>query len=262
MRFAVGARIRSLIWFILFLAGCGEVETEPASEPDASALFNKGTVYWSGARDVKPDPRRACDLFSDAADLGFAPAIFNLGNCYRTGRGREQDISEATRLYERAAEAGDPSAKLALAIAHLYDLPGDQKQPKFAIELLEDLLDESSNSPGDVRERAFLVLGTAYYGGLGVNKDDQKAIELYEKAASKGNHLAQALLYAIYSGQTDYSVLADEEQAAVWKEVFEKTMRLQSRLSETKSQSIESAIAHLKSRGWGLRSETAAPISP
>ena len=42
-----------------------------------------------------------------AAELGRARAMFNLGMMYYSGRGVEKDDGEAVRLYTQALELGD-----------------------------------------------------------------------------------------------------------------------------------------------------------
>lgn len=52
--------------------------------------------------------------FSYAAVQGSETAQYNLGLCYETGRGVEQDIDEAAEWYEKAAEQGNVKAQAAL----------------------------------------------------------------------------------------------------------------------------------------------------
>ena len=49
-----------------------------------------------------------------AADLGYVPAIFELGWAYETGGGVPQDLPKAIKYYDQAAGYGQPEALVAL----------------------------------------------------------------------------------------------------------------------------------------------------
>jgi TPR repeat protein len=54
-----------------------------------------------------------------AAAQGLADAQFDLGVCYRDGRGVPLDLAEAARLFRLAADQGHASAQGALAVAYI-----------------------------------------------------------------------------------------------------------------------------------------------
>ncbi len=53
-------------------------------------------------------------LTKKAADTGDADAMTSLGNLYANGQGEAQDFAEAREWYAKAADKGDPTAKMAL----------------------------------------------------------------------------------------------------------------------------------------------------
>ena len=79
----------------------------------AEAQNNLGYMYQEG-EGVEPDDKRAVELFTLAADQGYAGAQFNLGNIYRAGRGVEPDKTLALVLMEKAAAQGFEKAKKVL----------------------------------------------------------------------------------------------------------------------------------------------------
>ena len=62
------------------------------------------------------DPRaKAIPYLRERADAGDPEAQFKLGECYRDGIGIQQDLTEAKRLFQTAANSGHPEATNALA---------------------------------------------------------------------------------------------------------------------------------------------------
>ncbi|MEZ5565216.1 MAG: tetratricopeptide repeat protein [Gammaproteobacteria bacterium] len=239
-----------LAFVVSMTAFVGQAAEAPA-DVNTQDLVDRGALYWSGngiARDVE----KACALFEEAANLGNAYAQYGLGNCYRTGQGKPKDLPAALRQYELAAASGDLSAKLALANLYLYDASVDLRQPTVAIQLLNELVVPTKRSfiHDNVRKNAELVLGTAYYRGLGVEKNDETAVAWYELAAEHGNPLAQVLLYEIYSGRTDYKVPANVQRAKFWRDTYEMLEELQAKMQPGEVRTLSAAIHYLTDRGW------------
>lgn len=65
---------------------------------------------------VPHDPHMARELFTQAAQLGYAPAQFKLGSCHEFGNlGCPIDPRRSIAWYTKAAQKGDPEAELALS---------------------------------------------------------------------------------------------------------------------------------------------------
>ncbi len=251
----IGIRIRRWLASIAFVVSIATFAGQPAEEPaglDAQALFDRGTVYWFGYGPYGKDFERACALFEQSANLGNVSAQYNLGNCYRTGQGKPADLRMALRLYEKAAASGDLSARLAAANIYLFDGSADMRQPEAGIRLLRELVAPAKRSfqHAQARNRAELVLGVAYYRGLGVDKNDQTAVTWYEAAARHGNQLAQALLYEIYSGRTNYEIQANAERARLYRDAFEMSEQLETNLEQREVLTLSTAIDDLAKRKW------------
>ena len=106
--------------------GCGKEEhLQPSAIPppfaetkakaeagDADAQFNLGVMYYQGLG-VEQDLKEAVKWYQKAADQGdVAMAQFNLGVMYEKGKGVEQDFKEAVKWYQKAADQGDAMAQL------------------------------------------------------------------------------------------------------------------------------------------------------
>lgn len=100
---------KAIKWYLAAEKGGEEV-----LNADPEALNFLGVCYRKG-KDVEQDDKKAVRYFKRASDLGCAPADFNLGVCYREGRGGlKSDLGEALRLFDLAAESEDQGVLNAL----------------------------------------------------------------------------------------------------------------------------------------------------
>ena len=111
-----------------------------------------------------------------AADKGSTSAMVELGVLYGTGAGVARDEAQARKLFERAAEAGNPRG-----VSNLAALGGGgaSADPARARELLA--------KAAETNAEAQYQLGMMLAEGNGGTKDDVAARALFEKAAAQ-NH--------------------------------------------------------------------------
>jgi TPR repeat protein len=74
----------------------------PSSSDSSSADLNDQGVAAYNARSYS----KAAELFLKAAELGYAPAQYNLGYCYKYGDGVPRDLTKSAEWYRKAAEQG------------------------------------------------------------------------------------------------------------------------------------------------------------
>lgn len=79
------------------VAACREFDTA-ANAGDASAQYQLGECYRLG-RGVQADVGRAIDWYLRAAEQSHAPAFLALGRLIYLGQGLEQDFSRAASLF-------------------------------------------------------------------------------------------------------------------------------------------------------------------
>ncbi|MBW9112123.1 SEL1-like repeat protein [Rhizobium cauense] len=99
---------------------------DAAKGGDALALFEIGARYSEGRAGIPADPKEAANWYQLAADKGFAPAEYRLGNIYEKGTGVDRDIAKAKQYYEQAANQGNASAMHNLAVLHASGALGQQ----------------------------------------------------------------------------------------------------------------------------------------
>ena len=79
-------------------------EEEDSGEDDENENENRNNTKMT----------KAISWWRKAAEQEFTPAMYNLGFCYRYGRGVKKDLTEAARWWRKAADLGDENARDAL----------------------------------------------------------------------------------------------------------------------------------------------------
>ena len=87
-----------------------ELFEEAANMGDAASLCNLGYCYEVGLG-VDRDTKMAVDCYRRAANAGSARAQYNLGVCYALGAGVSEDFDQAVEYMNKAAKNGDQKAQ-------------------------------------------------------------------------------------------------------------------------------------------------------
>src|SRR5450631_907548 len=143
-----------------------------ASGASRRALYQLGRAY--AANRQIPE---AIAAWRKAADKGSTSAMVELGVLYGTGSGVTKDDAQARKLFERAAEAGNPRGVSNLAA--LGGGGGASSDPARARGLLA--------KAAETNAEAQYQLGLMMEDGTGGPADDAAARVLFEKAAAQ-NH--------------------------------------------------------------------------
>jgi TPR repeat protein len=143
-----------------------------ASGSSRRALYQLGRAY--AANRQVPE---AIAAWRKAADKGSTSAMVELGVAYGNGAGVARDEAQARKLFERAAEAGNPRGVTNLAA--LSGGAGAPADPARARSLLA--------KAAETNAEAQYQLGLMMADGTGGPADDAAARALFEKAAAQ-NH--------------------------------------------------------------------------
>jgi TPR repeat protein len=143
-----------------------------AGNSSRRALYELGRAY--AANKQLPE---ALAAWRKAADKGSTSAMVELGVLYGTGAGVARDEDQARKLFERAAQAGNPRGITNLAA--LSGGGGTPADPARARELL--------GKAAETNPEAQYQLGLMLANGAGGAQDDSGARGLFEKAAAQ-NH--------------------------------------------------------------------------
>lgn len=152
-----------------------------AQKGDAAAQNEVGSWYYIGKHGLKVNYDEAYKWWSKSALSGNALGIGNLGLCYQLGRGVEKDSVDALRLYDKSIQVGNT-------------------------RLLEERVKLAD--AGSVFDCVFVA--RCYQKGVGTDKNANKAIEYFEKAAKAKSTDAQRELGLCYMNKGDF------ENAARW----------------------------------------------
>lgn len=194
---------------------------ERAARSDHGAAQAAIGVAYSKGEGVEADYQESRLWLEKAAVKGYPIAEEGLGWLYQNGLGVPTDLAKAVELYEVASQLGNPAAKFALAELYaagdgvksdtkraieLYRAAAADDHPialrRLAESLFADSTIEDKNealafcrravNAGDVE--AIVDLGLAYEKGWGVDRDPEKAAELYRKALAQGCKSAELRL--------------------------------------------------------------------
>jgi uncharacterized protein len=146
------------------------------------AMYELGRAY--AANNQMSD---AIATWRKAADKGSTSAMVELGVLYGTGAGVAKDEDQARKLFERAAQGGNPRGVSNLSALGGASAPSD---PARARELLE--------KAAATNAEAQYQLGLMLADGTGGPKDDAGARALFEKAAAQ-NHPGALMQMGVFT---------------------------------------------------------------
>jgi TPR repeat protein len=178
-----------------------------ASNASHRALYQLGRAYAAN----KQIPE-ALAAYRKAIDKGSTSAMVELGVALGTGNGVAKDTEAARRLFERAAQAGNPRG-----ISNLAAVSGGSVAPADPAQARAQL---SKAAEANIAEAQF-QLGMMMAEGEGGPKDEAGARALFEKAAAQ-NH-PEALVWA---GSFAQRGVGGPEDTARAKEYFSKAAAL------------------------------------
>lgn len=193
-----------------------------------AGLFRRGNG-------VEQDDVRALELYTASAQQDFPYAAYELGKMYRDGIGCEKNAEASEQWYQKAfagfleLEQQSHDDKLQYRIGWMllhgvgtgkdeavarewFERASTLGNPHAQYQLARMILNDSSSSPEQTAQAlgwltkateagqdcAQYALGKIYRDGQGVEKDIQKAVELFTLAATRENNFAAFALGKLY----------------------------------------------------------------
>lgn len=161
---------------------------EQADEENPHALHELALLYEQGGL-VPQDPVYAKTLYTHAAQLGYTPSQYKLGQCFEYGSLNCQvDPKRSIAWYTKAAEKGDAEAELALSGWYLTGSEGVLKQSDSEAYLW------ARRAANKGLSKAEYAVGYYAEVGIGIKQDVEFAKRWYMRAAAQGNKRAMARL--------------------------------------------------------------------
>ena len=151
--------------------------------------YRIGKMYAAGLG-TEQDYLQAVDWLTLSADENYKYAQYSLGSLYYHGKGVAQDHETAFALYTRSADQSFPYASFELG-KMLRDGIGCEKNQQDSDRRFKEAflgfvaLEEQSHD-----DKLQYRLGWMLLNGVGTDKDEARAKEYFDKAASVGNPFA------------------------------------------------------------------------
>lgn len=142
---------------------------------NAVAMYNAGALLQRGADGLPKDAQGALKWYTSAAEQGYTPAFYALGDCYNLGIGTEVNRVKAAEYYQKGSAAGDVRAKHNLAVC-LAKGEGAVQDVAAAYKLFDEAA-QKNYAPAQYNAALCLLQG------IGVQKDEAAAVALLRKAA-------------------------------------------------------------------------------
>eukprot|EP01083_Nonionella_stella_P004230 12180_1 len=143
------------------------------------ATFNLANLYYHHF--IYNDVSTAIELYKTAAENGHRAAQTTLAGLYEDGVPEylQQNVQLSIKWYHKAAAEGDLEAKNNLAVVLLNNADYGSKEYAQAVRML-------SEAANDGYAASQNNLGHCFEFGKGVERDESKALDWYERSAAQG----------------------------------------------------------------------------
>lgn len=175
---------------------------------DPLAFYEIGARFTEG-RGVKEDLAEAAKWYQRAADAGVVPADYRLASMYEKGSGLTRDAAKAKALYLKAADQGNASAmhNLAVMLASGRDGAPDFTEATKWFAKAAEL---------GVRDSQF-NLAVLYARGNGVPQDLETSYKWFAAAAREGDMDAAAKRDEVAKAMKPEQLSSAKAKADAWK---------------------------------------------
>ena len=147
-------------------------------DPDrAYTVASEGQAVINKNQRSKAVMRAVIDALEMGVAHDHADCVNQLGTLYFLGTGLQQDFERARRLYQKAADLGSPSGIVNLAYLYYYGRGVEVDQVR-AFQLFTRAATTADHP------EAYWKLADMFRQGIYVDKDDQTAFVLYQRAYS------------------------------------------------------------------------------
>ncbi len=164
---------------------CADIVNDPlekivncaeAGDMESQNLLSQ--MYYTGSEEVKINHSESFKWTRMSAEQDCPEAQRLLGHFYYYGLGVPPSQKNALHWWEKAAKNKEPFAMCQLAVMHLQEI-----HPNYDKAVAFRLMNEANVLYGQCRPQ----LAMSYYFGLGVGKDESKAIQMLKAEIQKGD---------------------------------------------------------------------------
>lgn len=177
--------------------------------PAPADLAQAQKIYQEAVTLLEGDKPGGVEQLARAANLGYAPAQYDLAARYAKGEGVRKDTTEARRWTERAADGGDRRAMYNLGMYNFDGFGGPQDQGQ-AVKWFRKSAELGFTD-------AQYNLARLYELGLGVPADGEEAYKWYLIAAKAGDQESKTAAAALKPKLSPDDRSAAEKSAAAFR---------------------------------------------
>ncbi len=204
----IGLVAAALICFFIFQP----IDKEPSSidsfvseENEAADSLPDGGRFYEMAKQ-ESDIKKVKEYMISAADMGYAPAQFEVGRMYYEGKLFEKNYGEAIIWYQKAIDQDNADAMAWMSDLYIYGYGVNVDYDK-ALQLIRRSVAQDNGY-------GLSNLGYMYYMGYGVSKDYNEAVKWFRKSAEKENEWGMNWLGLMY--MEGHGVNQDYSEALKW----------------------------------------------
>ena len=197
----VARDVRNVVKYLHILGDAGKTE----------AYLTLADYYETGVLDGTPNAAAATDAYRLAADRGDARGMVLLADRLADGIGADRAPEEALRLYDRAAAAGDETAKKRAAAMRRHAAEEYAAGVKTTETAPEEAFRHFTAAAAMGHAEALCAVGDARIAARGCKKDNRAAVDAYLRAAELGSARALYRMGCLYL--MNYGVRFDEKLA-------------------------------------------------
>ena len=158
---------------------------------DGVRIYELGKELINRNLDSKEIRMIIYDCMLNSANLGYIPALGEVGMCYEVGFHVDKDITKAIEWYKKGADLDDTQSLYCLADC-FFNGNGIGQDLHKALALFQKSADQGNPD-------AQFQIGVCYYNGIGVDVNHLQAVEWYKKAAAQNHPGALNNLGVYYS---------------------------------------------------------------
>ena len=158
---------------------------EAMNNGDKRAKHNLAVMYITQEGELK-DPSMGVQMLQELAEEGEAASIYTLAGCYMTGNGVSQDTQKGLELYQKASEMGMGEATYSIGAYYINECQDMEKGIAYCEKAAEQGFALAAS-----------ILAQIHEEGMGVEKDIEKAMVYFKRAAELGDAHCQ-LKYGLY----------------------------------------------------------------
>ncbi|EXX71914.1 uncharacterized protein OCT59_019037 [Rhizophagus irregularis] len=165
-------------------------------------MDNIGKSYQHEIKTEK-DEIKAFELFKKAAEKGHIASIYQLGECHYYGIGTGKNEKKAFELYKKGNEKDHTNSIFMLGHCYQYGIGTRMTSEIMAFEYYKIAAEKGHVS-------SISNLGYCYQFGIGTKKNEIKALELYKKAAERGNEQHTQITYSFSNVIFNYNEMFNQ----------------------------------------------------